>query len=190
LVPILRSGTQGAILSSLYLHPEREYSATDLSRLVGTSLPTVLRELDRMVPTGFLLERPVGRNRLVRVNASHPLFRPVQEIVAYGYGPLAVLPDELAGLAGLEEGYIYGSWAARNDGEVGADPADIDVLLVGDIDRMAALDAADRSTRRLRRPVNTRVVGRAAWDAASGPFLKTIRQRPRVKLSLVGGNEG
>jgi len=38
----------------------------------------------------------------------------------------------LSGLAGMEEAFVFGSWAARYLGEPGPAPKDIDVLVVGE----------------------------------------------------------
>jgi len=48
LSPILRSDTQGRMLAALFLHPEREYRATELAREAQVSLPTILRDIDRL----------------------------------------------------------------------------------------------------------------------------------------------
>jgi predicted nucleotidyltransferase len=184
LAPLLRSDTQGRLLAELYLFPDRERTASQLARDVETSLPTVLRELDRMIPMGFLTERLSGRNRYVRVNAEHPLYRSVAEVVRYAYGPVALLPEILRSVDGVEEAYVYGSWAARLAGEIGSDPRDIDVILIGDPDRRAVFDASERATRQLGRETNIRAVSRSAWDAGDDLFVRTVKERPLAWLEL------
>ncbi|MCS5718062.1 ArsR family transcriptional regulator [Herbiconiux sp. CPCC 205763] len=184
LAPLLRSDTQGRLLAELYLFPERERTASQLARDVHTSLPTVLRELDRMVPMGFLTERFSGRNRYIRVNREHPLYNPVADIVRYSYGPLAILPGMLAPITGIEEAYVYGSWAARLAGEAGSDPQDVDVLVVGTPDRLEIFEAAERGSSALGREVNIRAVSRSAWDAGGDAFLRTVKARPLARLAL------
>jgi DNA-binding transcriptional ArsR family regulator len=187
LSPLLRSDTQGVMLAQLYLFPERERTASELARDAGVSLPTVLRELDRLTTAGFLRERTSGRNRYLRANTDHPLFRPVVQILQYSYGPIALLPELLSGIERVDQAFVYGSWAARFTGEEGADPNDIDVLVVGNPDRGALFDVAQRATALLHREVNIRGVSAAQWEASDDLFLRTLRDRPLVPIPLHEG---
>src|SRR4029078_7904599 len=47
LLPLFRSRHQADLLAWLSLHPDREYTATDLANRFGTALTTVLREAHR-----------------------------------------------------------------------------------------------------------------------------------------------
>lgn len=185
LTPLLRSDVQGLLLAELYLHPEKERTATELARLAGTGLSNASRELSRMVDAGFLHARTSGRNRYVRVNEQHPLHRQVSEILRYAYGPVAVLTPLLREVPGAEEAYIYGSWAARLSGEIGPNPEDIDLIVIGNQLDHAALDAAaDAARAQLGREVNPRAVSRRAWDEKADLFLKHLTERPLVRIPL------
>lgn len=184
IAPLLRSDLQGRLLASLLLAPERERTLTEIAAAVQSSMPTVHREVERLVLSGFLTERRSGRNRYVSANTEHPLFRPVREIVEYAYGPEVILPALLADVRGVEDAYVYGSWAARMNGEAGADPADIDVLIVGKPDRAAVYDAAAEARALLGREVNMRSVSLDRWKRADEAFLRTVQSRPLVKLDL------
>jgi len=182
--PLLRSDAQGNLLAELLLTPAQERTLTELTAAVGVTMPTVHREVDRLVKAGFLTERRSGRNRYVRANLEHPLYRPVRQIIEYAYGPRAVLPRLLASLRGIDDAYVYGSWAARMNGEEGADTVDIDVLVVGRPDRADVYDVAAAAQAELGREVNIRSVTRDRWEAADDPFLQTVKSRPLVRLEL------
>ena len=182
--PLLRSDVQGNLLAELLLTPARERTLTELTAAVGATMPTVHREVDRLVTAGFLTERRSGRNRYVRANLEHPLYRPVRQIIEYAYGPRAVLPHLLAPVDGIDAAYVYGSWAARMNGEEGADPADIDVLVVGRPERATLYDVAAAAQSELGREVNIRSISRDRWEAADDPFLQTVKSRPLVRLEL------
>lgn len=182
--PLLRSDVQGNLLAELLLAPERERTLTELATAIGGTAPTVHREVDRLVTTGFLSQRRSGRNRYIRANVQHALYRPVRQIVEYAYGPRAVLPPLLASVAGIERAYVYGSWAARMNGEAGPDPADIDVLVIGRPDRADLYDAATVAQSKLGREVNIRSVSPDRWNAADDTFLQTVKSRPLVPLPL------
>jgi DNA-binding transcriptional ArsR family regulator len=91
LLPVLRSDTVGDILAHLVLAPDEHVTLSDLAAAVGTSLPTVVREVDRMIAAGLLVEERVGRARRVWPNQQSPLYRPLAELVALTYGPKPVL---------------------------------------------------------------------------------------------------
>lgn len=185
LSPLFRSDAQGRLLAALVLQPQQELSLRELGDAAGTSLPTVSREVDRLVQFGFFVERRSGRNRYVRVNTDHPLFRPVREIVEYAYGPAAVLESVLSQVPGIERALIYGSWAARVEGVAGADPGDIDVLAIGEPDRAELYDAAAEAERVIGREVSIRSIQADAWnDEAGNGFVRAVRARPQVELRL------
>ncbi len=78
LLPILRSDTVGELLAQLFLHPEQGFTLTELATDLGVSLPTVAREVDRMLTAGLVVQERVGRARRVSVNRESDLFLPLQ----------------------------------------------------------------------------------------------------------------
>lgn len=154
LLPLLRSPLLGELLAWMYLHPDRTYSITDLARRFGASQSTISREADRLVATGLILEERRGNLRLLQASLDGPLARPLTELLTLTYGPASVLGELLATVDGVDEAYIYGSWAARHAGEPGPPPRDVDVLIVGDADDDDLFDAARTAERRLGREVN------------------------------------
>jgi DNA-binding transcriptional ArsR family regulator len=190
LLPLLRSPLQGDLLALVLLHPEREFSLTELARELGVSHTAVLREANRLIEAGILSDRRLGRTRMIAARTDTPLTGPLTELIALSFGPLPLLSEALRDVAGVERAYIYGSWAARYHGEPGPPPADVDVLVIGDPDPDELFDLAERAGRRLRREVNIHRVPPPAWQApTSDPFLLSIRQRPLVELDLAQGKE-
>ncbi len=104
------------------------------------------------------------------------------------FGPLPVLTELLADVAGVEEAYIYGSWAARYRGEAGPTPADVDVIVVGEADPDELDEVAEQAGWRLRRDVNIRRIHRQRWENPDGdPFLSSVHDRPLVLLPISNG---
>lgn len=186
LLPLLRSKVQGDLLALLYLHPEREYSLTDVAHLTGASVKAVHQEASRLIAAGLINDRRHGNLRLLRAVSDSLLTRPLTDLLAVTYGPLPVLSDVLSGLPDIEEAYIYGSWAARYHGEPGPIPADIDVLVIGALDPDDLEDAGESAQQRLHRPVNIRRVRPRTWrdPGSKDPFLISVRSRPLVRLHL------
>jgi hypothetical protein len=188
LLPLLRSRAQGDLLALLYLHPEREYSLTEAANLIGVSVKTVHTEASRLVAAGFVSDSRRGNHRLLRATTGTPVSRPLTDLLAVTYGPLPVLTDLLARAAGVSAAFIYGSWAARYQGEPGPVPQDIDVLVVGTADRDDLDEIARAAQDRLSRPVGIRRISPSAWltPAPDDPFLTSVRQRPLVELPILG----
>jgi DNA-binding transcriptional ArsR family regulator len=185
LLPLLRSPFQGELLAWLYLHPSDEASATELANRFGVSQPTVSREADRLVAAGLILERRHGNLRLLKANLDSALARPLTDLFAVTYGPAAILGELLGEVAGVDEAYVYGSWAARYRGEVGPVPADVDVLVIGDADEDDLYNVSRVAEQRLGREVSIRRVAPVTWRRPEGdPFLQSVKSRPLVSLDL------
>ena len=182
LAPVLRSVAQGNILAELFADPDTEHSITALAAGAHTSVQTASREIDRAEAARIVTSRRIGNTRLVRADATNPLYRPYAEIVLATYGPPAVLRQELASVGGVEKLYVFGSWAARYEGEPGRAPNDIDVLVVGDPDREEVYEAAERAERRLEVAVQVTIRSSADWESRSDPFIAELHSRPLVSL--------
>jgi DNA-binding transcriptional ArsR family regulator len=185
LLPLLRSPLLGEVLAWVYLHPDESWSVTELARRFGTSASTISREADRLVESGLIVEQRRGNLRLLRAETEGPLARPLTELLALTYGPIAVLGELLGAVAGVDEAYVFGSWAARYRGEPGPPPRDVDVLVVGGADEDDVFAAARAAQSRLGREVNVHQVRAEAWHGATDdPFLLSLRARPLVPIEL------
>jgi predicted nucleotidyltransferase len=184
LLPILRSRTQGELLAELLGNPDSEWTISDLSRNLGIPLTTAQEEVARLESGGILISRKVGRARLVKPDLKNPMIAPLTQLVFMAFGPRQVIREEFADVPATKV-VIFGSWAARLNGEPGSLPRDIDVLVVTDqVDREAMYAAAERSEARLGRPVNPVVRNVKAWNNPAGdPLLAEISQRPMVDVT-------
>ena len=189
LLPLFRSRIQGSILALAYLHPECEYSITETAQQAGASLKAVQHEVTRLVNSGLLSARKVGNVRLIRSAPFSVLTRPLTDLLLVTYGPLPVVTDALNSVAGVQKAFIYGSWAARYEGEPGPSPHDIDVLVVGTADLDDLDEAARKAQARLGQKVDVRRMLPEAWGAvdSSDPFLTSVRSRPLVELVIKPG---
>ncbi len=178
LAPVFRSDGQARLLAVLLLGGE-EFSITDLAERAGLAYPTVHREVGRLLAAGVLVERQVGKSRLIRANPSSPLTAPLRDILLVSTGPVVLLAEEFGVLPGIESAFLYGSFAARVRGVDGPAPNDIDVMVIGTPDAEEVYDACERVERLVGRPVNPTIVTRAEFGVPSG-FLAGIRENPTV----------
>lgn len=183
LLPIFRSQQQAELLALLLGDPELELSLTDLAEQTSIPHPSVYREVERAEAAGLVMSRRVGRTRLVRANVVSPYYDGLADVLTRAFGVPAVLGDAIRGIEGVDEAYVFGSWAARHAGERGVRPVgDIDLLVLGAPDRDAVYDAVHVAERRLGREVQV-TVREAGWlEQGSGPFHDTVMSRPMLRL--------
>lgn len=186
LAPFLRSETQGEILAEIFIG-SGEHTITSLARKAGASPATAMREVDRLVEAGYVVDRHIGRARVITANTVHPLYRPLQEIIRYSYGPVPILRDLLKDEPEIHQALIFGSWAERASGIPGHDPNDIDVLVIGALRPRAAAALANTASDLIGREVNIRTVTPDEWRAKTDGLLREIEGRPIVDLHLHEG---
>ncbi|MGQ0670645.1 MAG: MarR family transcriptional regulator [Actinomycetota bacterium] len=183
LLPIFRSRHQLRLLGYLFVHAGSEFSIAELERRTGISQQTISREVDRLARAGLLSVRPAGRMRLVEADAGSPYFFELRALLLKVSGPAVVLAESLAGVTGIREAYLFGSWALRYQGELGPPPADVDVLVVGDADPDAVEAVCVDVGRRLRIEVNPVVLSDEEWRRSGSGFLRQLRRGPLVQLA-------
>jgi predicted nucleotidyltransferase len=188
LLPLLRSRLQAEVLTLTMLNPGREWSLTDLASHVRASVSSVQREITRAEQAGIVSSRRLGNVRLVKA-ADSPLTASLTELLLRSFGPRQVLAEELQGIEGIDAAYLFGSWAARYEGEAGRSPADIDVLVIGAPDRDELDDAAQRAEGRLAREVNVTIRSPSWWREGSDGFHADVTRRPLVPVFRAEGAE-
>jgi hypothetical protein len=182
LLPIFRSRHQADLLTTLYLHPDREYTLTELATQLGVPASTLHREVHRLLDSELLVGREVGSARLLRANAESRLAAPLTHLLTIAFGPQTVVEQEFAAVPDVELILIFGSWAARYRGRPGAPPQDVDVLVVGRPNRSDLYDAADRAAQRLGYPVNPTVRSMKAWLESADALIQQIRSSDTVPV--------
>lgn len=181
LLPVFRSQHQAELLMWLYLHPESEYGISELATRLDVPLSTLHSEVVRLDEAGLITSRTLGRNRLIHANAAHPAAKALTQLLEVTFGPRAIIAEEFA-IDGAEQVVIFGSWAARYAGESGPPPHDIDVLVVGDVDRADVYDAADRASGRLGIDVNPVIRSVAPWHNPADALVAQIKASPHTTV--------
>lgn len=184
LSPLIRSDVQGLILARLFMSADTEFTITELADYAFTSVPTAMREVDRLVESEYVTDKAFGRVRLIRANSDHALFEAIFQIVAHSYGPAALLPRALSGLFGLQHAYVYGEWAERLAQKPGPTPRQLHLLLVGNMNRIDASRAVASVEGQLGRIVNLQFVSAEDWAAGTSEFIRSVRSNPILELQL------
>lgn len=181
LLPFFRSETQARILAALFLR-EDAMSLSDLSKFTKSALPTVHHEVERLEEAGVITSERIGNVRLVRPNPRLGYAEDLRSLLLKTYGPVAVLIGLLDDVEGIQEAYIFGSWARRYEGETGRLPGDIDLLVVGTPDPEDVYEVCRKAEERLGNAVNPSILTKAEWTKPKSLLVESVKKGPRVQL--------
>jgi len=185
-LPLFRSETQLGILGTLYVGPDRYWTISALAERLDQPLSTTAREVGRLADAGIVTVTAEGRSKLVGPNWELPWAGALARLLDQTIGPLALLGEALAEVDGLEEAWIFGSWAARHEGVPGRAPRDVDVLLVGDnLSRFDIAAVTNRVADRVGVEVNPHLVSSEEWQhPAPDSFVAGLKSGPLVAVPL------
>jgi len=184
LLPLFRSSAQARLLARIYLEPDKPAPLAGLAHELALDRAGVKREVDRLEAAGVVVSDRVGRQRIVRPNKRSPYYEHLYGLLLTAFGPGTLIGPAIRDVPGIEQAFLFGSWAARYSGEPGSEPADIDLLLVGSPDRSSVYGIARELTETIGREVNPIIVSRERWADASDGFIRDIKQSPLVELVL------
>ncbi|MDE0579032.1 MAG: winged helix-turn-helix domain-containing protein [bacterium] len=185
LVPLFRSDQQLRLLGVLFAGAEEELAIGELAARASIAQATASREVARLEEHGLVVTRAIGRNRLVRPNWRLPWAPELRSILVQTVGVLGRLGEALRGVQGVDCAFVFGSWAARHQGEPGPFPNDVDVVVIG----TAPLRAIRRECRMvgldLRVDITPVVIDRQRWDSPKPePFIAQLKEQPLVPIPL------
>ena len=189
ITPLFGSSTvRREILVAFFARPGVVTHPRELARRLGRAPQVVGRELERLEAAGILTSDTIGRARRYRVDDESLIASEMRSLVAKTIGIEARLREALARTPGVEEASIYGSYAR------GADRAtsDLDILIVGHVDRTRLSERLVELEQDLGRDVNVIAYEPTELEAlrrAGDPFLADVFSNPRIRLLPVEGAE-
>jgi predicted nucleotidyltransferase len=180
-LPIFRSDLQARLLAALFLDDGEPLTARELIERAGGKPATVHRELVRLERAGLIEHERVGQTKRYAAAVDSPLHEPLRELLARTLGVEPLLRDSLGRVPGVEEAAIFGSWAAGQT----AEDSDVDLLVIGDMDRDALLATVRAVERQVHREIDVTAYGSEDFarrrDEGSG-FLRTVLRGPLIQL--------
>lgn len=178
------SRTRRRILEEFFLHPDLMVHVRELARRLDLAPAVIGRELGRLEAGGVLRSEWIGRSRRYQLDDASPIAREARALFQKTLGVEAVLRSALEDVPGIEEAFIFGSYASGTE----SPGSDIDVMIIGQADREFLSERLADAEERLGREINTVRMPRDEFDregrAATG-FVAGVLANPRVHL--VGG---
>lgn len=181
MLPIFRSDLQAGLLAALFLRDDQPMTAKQLASETGGALASVYRELTRLVEAGLVERDREERGAGFLAVRDSPLYEPLRELLDRTLGVEPQLRRALAEVEGIEDAAIFGSWAERTP----HGDSDIDLMVVGDVDRSMLLVQVKRVESHVGREIDVTAYGRDEFDRrrdeGSG-FIRTVLRGPLVQL--------
>lgn len=183
LADALFTTTQQRVLGFLYGQPERSFFASELIELTGSGSGAVQRELARLIDSGLVTSRTIGRQRHYQANAKAPIYDELRSIIVKTSGFAEPLRAALAPLASRTRlALLYGSVAKGT----ATAASDIDLLIVADDlvleELYSALATAERQLGRKVSPTLYTVAEFTRRRKKGNPFLAKVLAGAQVPL--------
>jgi predicted nucleotidyltransferase len=177
----LRSKARQRLLAYFFTNPTARHHLRDLAERLSIDPANLSKELRRLEQDGLFESEVSGRQKYFRLNRAYPLFQEVRGIVTKTVGAVPLLAQSLKSIDGIEEAYLYGSFA-RNQQDAASD---IDVLVIGTPRDRALAEVVRRLERQFGREVNYTVLTRKEFEARRAQkdaFLEGVWHNRRVSL--------
>lgn len=169
---IITSKTRISILMRLFLNPNQQAYLRELSKEFCASPSVIKEELKNLSKVGLLFQKRNGRQILYRANTGHPLFPELHSMVRKALGMDRILESILNRLGRLKLALLIDDYAT------GKDTGIIDLILVGDINRISLQDLIEKTERYISRKIRTLVLSEAEYKRLEDKFKK----RPNLIL--------
>jgi predicted nucleotidyltransferase len=182
----LRSKTRQRLLAYYVTNPTARLHLRDLAERLNVDPSNLSKELVRLEREGLFRSEVSGRQKYFQLNREYPLFAEVRSIVSKTIGAPSVLAQSLKRIEGIEEAYLYGSFANNQQDA----RSDIDVLVIGTPPEQVLAEAIRKIEGQLGRQVSYTVLTRKEFDSRrtrNDAFLENVWHNKRVPL--IGPNE-
>ena len=177
----LRSKARQRLLTYFFTNSSARLHLRDLADRLDIDPANLSKELRRLETEGLFLSEVSGRQKYFQLNRAYPMFREVRGIVQKTIGAIPLLGESLKKVAGIEEAFLYGSFARNQQDAV----SDVDVLVIGAPNGEVLAEATRRLERQLGREINYTVLTRkefAARRTQKDVFLENVWHNERVRL--------
>lgn len=115
------------ILGHYFLNQDSSYYINELADILEVDPGNLFRKLREFEEEGILISEKKGNQKYFTLNKRYPLIREIKKTYEVKYGLVNHLKEIVAKINGLEEAYIFGSYATNSLQQ----ESDIDILLVG-----------------------------------------------------------
>ena len=179
----LKSKIATRVLGYYLLNPQKQHYINELAALIEADPGNLFRKLKELAAEGVLLSERRGNQNYFFLNQQYPLLKELKKSYEMKYGLTAILQKKLKKLSGLQDAYIFGSYAKGNLSV----QSDIDLLLIGEHSSLAAKKLILPLQKTLKREINVVDLTLTEFQRRKkqkDPFFKNVFDGQVIKLSF------
>jgi predicted nucleotidyltransferase len=169
------------VLGFFFLNDQKEVYINELARIIDSDPKNVHRILVGLEQGGILESRFKGKERYFCPRRSDPLYKSARTVFMRTKGVEPVLKGLLKGFEGIGSALIYGSYA---NGAF-SPSSDIDLLVVGEYDRLGLQRALYKLQRNIGREINVVGMKKAEFDKKKregNTFIRSVLDGKVIKI--------
>ena len=152
--------------------PNKEFSQTEMLRQTGIAKATAVKWLRLLVQEGLLEMQPRGPAKYYKASSN-----PVNKLLKAAANVSSIFP-----LKNIKaDVYLYGSAARGEDRE----DSDIDILVIGKIEKKNVLNVTEPLSKRLGRPIKPVIMTPIEWAKmkTTDPAFYERVEKDRIKIT-------
>ncbi|PKL36790.1 hypothetical protein CVV38_02735 [Candidatus Peregrinibacteria bacterium HGW-Peregrinibacteria-1] len=130
---LFTSNTRIKLLTVFLMNPGEEYFIRELTRLLDEQINSVRRELNNLHKMGLLKAREKNRKKYYHANEGFVIYEELKSIISKAQASSETLVKDLKKMGDIKLLLLSGQF-------IGKPESDIDLLIVGDIDRTKFMD--------------------------------------------------
>lgn len=156
---LVSSKTRVKLLLKFFLNSGMNAHLRGLESEFGESSNAIRLELNKLEEAGFLKSETQGNRKVFGANKNHPLFPDIHSILLKYTGIDQIIERVIQRLGNVEEVYLVGELGRGNDSPI------IDLIFVGDIDKITLTEYIDRAEAFIRRKIRYVQFNRMEFDS-------------------------
>ena len=170
------------LLGALFGQPGRAWYAAELAKHLGVLRSGVQRDLKALTRAGLLKSYRKGHMVFFQANENAPVFPELHGLILKTVGLVEALREMLAPMSKeIQVAFVYGSIAAARE----QPESDVDLMIVGTIERMRLSRPLQQAGVQLGREVNVSIFSPAEFNAKRKQhFLASVLDKS--KLFVIG----
>jgi len=177
----LKSEITQKVLNYFFLNPQESLYVNELARKLSLDKRNLVKKIRELENEGILVSQQRGNLKLYSLNKRFPLLEEYKNIISKTVGFEKKLKGMLKDIPGIENAYIYGSYA-RNKMDA---HSDIDLLVIGNHSVISVQKKINRVQKELGREIN--VVNMSTDDFKErrrrrDPFILDIFKKPHIEV--------
>jgi hypothetical protein len=144
---LISSKTRVKLLLKFFLNSNTESYLRGLESEFGDSSNAIRIEINRLEQAGMLITETSGNKKMYKANKKHPLFDEIHSIVMKYVGLDRVIEDVIERLGEVQKVFLVGEFSKGLNSDI------IDLILVGNIDKIYLLNLIEKSEALMSRKI-------------------------------------